>query len=154
MRRADRADASAIARVHIQAWRESFQHLLSAQTLAELDLDAHTQMWVDHLNDPTLRTYVAELNSKIVGFALVGSAEPGAPRSVELKMLYTLDETKGSGLGQGLLNAAVGSEPALLWVAVRNPRARAFYLKNGFVPDGTAKTIARWDGVVNERFVR
>jgi hypothetical protein len=33
-----------------------------------------------------------------------------------------------------LLDAAVGSAPAFLWVAVDNPRAHAFYARNGPEP--------------------
>ena len=42
----------------------------------------------------------------------------------------------GSGAGQLLLDAAVGSSGAYLWIADDNPRAFAFYTRNGFVPDG------------------
>lgn len=163
------ADAAGIAQAHIQAWRESFCEMLTPRALAELDLDEHTQMWAGHLKNPDLTTYVAEIHDaglkgaepdsegagpEIVGFALCGVAERGAPRSLELKMLYLVEREKGTGLGQGLFDAAVGTAPALLWVATRNPRAKAFYAKNGFAPDGTAKTIARWDNVVNERYLR
>jgi len=42
----------------------------------------------------------------------------------------------GSGAGQALLHAAVGDSPAYLWAADDNPRAEAFYRRNGFDPDG------------------
>jgi len=35
-----------------------------------------------------------------------------------------------------LLDAALGDQPALLWVAEQNPRAIAFYQRNGFSFDG------------------
>jgi predicted GNAT family N-acyltransferase len=38
-----------------------------------------------------------------------------------------------------------------LWVADPNPRAQAFYRKQGFVPDGTSKVE---DGVREIRMVR
>jgi hypothetical protein len=41
--------------------------------------------------------------------------------------------------------------PATLWVADPNPRAQAFYRKNGFVADGTVKTE---DDVREVRMVR
>ena len=42
----------------------------------------------------------------------------------------------GAGAGQRLLDADVGSGGAYLWIAEHNPRAFAFYTRNGFVPDG------------------
>ena len=38
--------------------------------------------------------------------------------------------------GQMLLDAALGDAGAYLWIAEDNPRAFAFYRRNGFVPDG------------------
>lgn len=51
----------------------------------------------------------------------------------------TVAETAGeeSGSGQALLEAALpAGTPAQLWVAEQNPRARRFYARNGFAPDG------------------
>jgi len=42
----------------------------------------------------------------------------------------------GSGVGQALLDNAVKSSAAFLWVVADNPRSQAFYRRNGFVPDG------------------
>jgi hypothetical protein len=42
-------------------------------------------------------------------------------------------------------------ESAVLWVADPNPRAQAFYLKHGFVADGTAQVQG---GVREIRMVR
>ena len=41
---------------------------------------------------------------------------------------------------QLLLDAAIGNGGAHLWIAEDNPRAFAFYLRNGFVPDGATAT--------------
>lgn len=49
----------------------------------------------------------------------------------------------GSGLGQALLDTAIGTEPAYLWIMAGNPRAEAFYRRNGFVPDGLAVRAGR-----------
>lgn len=147
-------DAATIADVQIASWRQSFQNLLTARTLAGLDADEHTRMWQESLSDPDLTTYLGEVNGAIVGFALTGPAEAGAPRPLELKMLYVLESAKGTGLGQELLDTAIGSRSAMLWVAVTNHRARSFYLRNGFEPDGALKTLPRWDNIVNLRVVR
>ena len=47
--------------------------------------------------------------------------------------------TGGTGLAQRLYNEAVGNRAAYLWVMRDNARARAFYARNGFLPDGAAK---------------
>ena len=42
-------------------------------------------------------------------------------------------------MAQRLYDEAVGGRDAYLWVLRDNARARAFYARNGFVPDGAAK---------------
>lgn len=54
----------------------------------------------------------------------------------QLVKLYLLPHAHGTGLGQALLDTAIGAGPAYLWIMAGNPRAEAFYRRNGFVPDG------------------
>ena len=75
-------------------------------------------------------------------------------RPVELTTLYLRAARHGSGLGQELLDAVLGDRPASLWVAEDNPRARRFYARNGFAPDGARQTLALWEGLVEVRLVR
>ena len=68
---------------------------------------------------------------------------PSTPR--QLGRLYVLPRRHGTGLGQALLDLALGVDPAYLWIMAGNPRAEAFYRRNGFVPDGlTAETGPTW----------
>ena len=46
----------------------------------------------------------------------------------------------GTGASDMLMDAALGDDPASLWVLEDNPRARAFYRRHGFDPDGAVKT--------------
>jgi GNAT superfamily N-acetyltransferase len=62
---------------------------------------------------------------------------PARPRR-QLSRLYTLPRAHGTGLGQALLDTAIGTEPAYLWIMAGNLRAEAFYRRNRFVPDGLA----------------
>jgi GNAT superfamily N-acetyltransferase len=75
----------------------------------------------------------------------VGQAEwerarsfPPAGVDRQLAKLYTLPRAHGSGLGQALLDTALGADPAYLWIMAGNPRAEAFYRRNRFLPDGLA----------------
>jgi hypothetical protein len=53
-----------------------------------------------------------------------------------------------------LLDAAIGDRPASLWVLDDNPRAREFYRRNGFAPDGAEKLDERWGSIREIRMVR
>jgi GNAT superfamily N-acetyltransferase len=144
VRRATASDAHAIATVHVAAWRETYAHLLPATQLAALDVQRRSEVWADILAEGITEVWVAESQvGDTAGVTVMGWASAstgrgaGAPRARELEGLYVLAGRHGSGAGQALLDAALGSSPAFLWVAADNPRPHAFYRRNGFTPDGT-----------------
>lgn len=139
VRRAVAEDAAGIAAVHIQAWREAYAHLVPAEALARLSLTQRELRWAELIPADTPHIWVALDGDRIVGWAS-NSHGHGTPRDRELEGLYLLASHYGSGAGQELVDAAIGTEPAFLWVAEDNPRARAFYARNGFVPDGAVDT--------------
>lgn len=69
-------------------------------------------------------------------------------------MIYVLASEYGSGAAQALLDATLGDSPASLWVADPNPRAQAFYRRNGFLPDGERTVAAKWENLAEIRMVR
>lgn len=139
VRPADVRDADAIAVVHVQAWREAYAHLLPAEFLAALDVDARAARWRGIIAEPDVDVLVATIGEQVVGWASAGPGRGERPRDRELEGIYVLAGHHGSGAGQALLDAAIGTAPAFLWVADGNPRAEAFYRRNGFERDGTVK---------------
>ena len=131
-------DAAGIARVHLQAWRESYAHLLPAAALAGLQQGPREAKWREIITTSGSNVWVACAGTDIVGWASAGAGrDDDAPRPRELNGIYVLASHYGSGAGQMLLDAALGDGGAYLWIADNNPRAFAFYRRNGFVPDGT-----------------
>ena len=65
---------------------------------------------------------------------------PPASTSLQLEKLYSRPAALGTGVGQALLDAAIGDAPAYLWLVDGNARAAAFYRRNGFRPDGVETT--------------
>jgi ribosomal protein S18 acetylase RimI-like enzyme len=140
VRPAELADARGIAAVHVQAWREAYAHLLAAETLARLSIEQRELRWRENLASTEFSTLVATDGDEIVGFATSGAGrDADSPRELELPSIYVLASHYGLGAGQQLLDVALGGRPAYLWVADDNPRARAFYARNGFQPDGVTK---------------
>jgi ribosomal protein S18 acetylase RimI-like enzyme len=134
------ADARGIAEVHVQAWREAYAHLIPADALARLSIDQRERRWRELLATPGSVTFVATHDGSVIGFATSGPGrDDDSPRELELPSIYILADHYGTGAGQQLLDAVLGGMPAFLWVADNNPRARAFYERNGFRPDGTTK---------------
>jgi len=137
------ADAVAIATVHAQSWRETYGRFVDdPDTNPWFDVGRRIGMWRSSLEEEELNVVVADADGSIVGFAAT-HLTPGADavRPEELQMLYVVESSHGSGAGQALLDAVLGDRPASLWVAADNPRAHAFYRRNGFRPDGAQSSF-------------
>ncbi|XAS63458.1 GNAT family N-acetyltransferase [Pseudarthrobacter sp. So.54] len=149
-------DAAAIARVHLQAWRESYAHLLPAAALAALRQGPREARWSQIIATADSDIWVACAGTDIIGWASAGTGrDDDAPRPRELNGIYVLASHYGSGAGQLLLDAAVGDGGAYLWIAQDNPRAFAFYRRNGFALDGsTAEHELAGTPVPIQRMVR
>jgi GNAT superfamily N-acetyltransferase len=137
-------DAEALGRMHWASWQEAYAPLLPGGFWTAEAEAARIAGWHRNLARPYPGsiTMVAVRDGEIVGHASSGPARPnataGAPvRDRELWSLYVLAAEYGTGLASRLLEAVLpAGTPAELWVFEANPRARAFYAKHGFVPDG------------------
>jgi GNAT superfamily N-acetyltransferase len=149
-------DARGIARVHVKVWQEAYAHLVPGDVLSRLSVDQRELRWNEIIPLANATIWVATDDDVVVGFAGSGpSRDPDSPRDLELQSLNVLASHHGTGAGQRLLDAAIGDAPAMLWVADDNPRARAFYARNGLLPDGTTKIgpVAGTD-ILEARLVR
>ena len=140
IRDAVEADVEGIARVHVQAWRESYKDFLSPEALGGMSVDERMQMWQGafaHPN-PKAKLLVAEAeDGEIVGFARGAPVRPEEPdllaAETEIFAIYLLDKAKRQGIGRRLMAgvfghlAAQGFRSAGLWVLKDNLPARRFY---------------------------
>ena len=156
VRSATTSDAEAIAQVHVRAWQQTYSHLVPAERLDALDPADRVERWRSILAGADESAWVAEVGGAVVGWATTSTRDPERhPRALELNGLYVLAAAHGTGVGQSLLDAAVADAPAFLWSAADNPRAQAFYRRNGFVADGERDEHPILDTPVQiARFVR
>ncbi|MBX3099333.1 MAG: GNAT family N-acetyltransferase [Salinibacterium sp.] len=147
-------DALDIATVRVHCWRETYT-FLSSELLGSMDPAVREESFRDMIELELGAFVVTEVDGEIRGFASSGPpAAADAPRDLELAMIYQLASMHGSGSGQALLDAAIGDAPAFLWTAELNPRAHAFYRRNGFVADGAREVRADWENLAELRMVR
>lgn len=93
-------------------------------------------------------------DGQAVGWAAHGPYRDGEVRTgdAELYALYVSPELLGTGIGRALLTESVrrcdaaGYRRMFLWVLRENIRARRFYERAGFRPDGTEEPFDA-DGV-------
>ncbi|MFC3623084.1 GNAT family N-acetyltransferase [Microbacterium aurantiacum] len=155
------SDADELAEVHVRTWEETYAELLPAGFFDDVHRRRRRDMW-HHLlgagsrDDSLIR--IAVHDDAIIGFGMAGPSEPrddGPPGSTrQLYMLYVLEAHHGHGVGQRLLDTVAGTDAMTLWVAKENPRAIAFYRRNGFVLDGTEKSDPGAPAITDARMVR
>ena len=133
IRRATRDDCEGIARVHVQAWEESYRGVLPDRALEPYDFERRFAEWSEILAEDASIAYVACDGECIVGFAyaLENHDEPGY--DALLSTLYVLAAYHRRGIAVRLLEAldAALREYGLdgMWLLTlrdRNP-ARGFY---------------------------
>ena len=148
VRTATPPDAPAIAQVHVRSWQSGYAGIVPADYLDGLDTDTWTESWARWLAagpaDDVI-TWVANAGPDVVGFATVGPARDADARQSEREIysIYLLPDAWGSGVARELMRTVVDAAgertPLSLWVLADNERARRFYRRHGFVPDGKEK---------------
>lgn len=146
-------DASAFAACHVACWREAYATLWGDERLAELDESELVARRRAAIEEGAAHHFVAERDNEVVGIAIAGPArDEDSPTELELYDIYVRAAHYGTGVSTGLLDAALAGQPASLWTYRDNPRASAFYVNQGFIPDGSERNDAA--GVLELRMVR
>lgn len=124
------ADAPAIARVHVDSWRQTYRGLLPVSVLAGLSYDARQQMWQGALSNPNWSgtMWLAHTQQQVVGFAVGGPARELQERyHAELWAIYLLHNFQKQGVGRNLFMRLAqslyqrGYRNWFLWVVQGNP---------------------------------
>lgn len=139
-------DAEALARLGTDTFTDTFGHLYQPNDL-EIFLQNHSSAnWAKELADSAFAVRVAEVDGTMVGYAKLGPPHlPFEPRgeAAELRQLYVLEEMKGQGVAHTLIEWVIErarerrADHLYLSVFTENLRARRFYEKLGFEPEGT-----------------
>ena len=141
-------DALAIETIRVRGWQVAYRHVFPAEELDRQPVDE--SRWRARLLSPPpgWTTLVAEREGRVVGFASVGPSRDERALG-ELYAIYVDPDEWSTGAGRDLLERAEAVlrrayAEALLWVLEENPRARRFYERAGWWPDGARKAEDRW----------
>ena len=135
------ADAQAIARVHVEAWRESYRGLVPERVIEALSVNRNAGMWAailaggaSSIVHTVERLGIAADEAELVGFGSATDARsPKLGASGEITAIYLLESVKRRGIGRRLLTGLLGAlaerghRSAGLWVLVDNLGTRRFY---------------------------
>ena len=176
IRSASPADAAQIAAVQRASWLAAYQGIISRQVIDRVTVpDGGARIRQSFRTRPWQRMIVAtpdEAQAGIVGYASFGPETDvlGAPwphplstdgeerRVAELYALYVHPAWWSTGTGRALMDrvlartAAAGYSSITLWVLRDNERARRFYERAGFAPDGASNVLTSLAGVLELRY--
>lgn len=146
LREAVTADAPAIAQVQVASWQAAYRHLLPADWLAAMSVQSRCEQWQQVLSVPHA-VAVTCVDGRVLGFVSAGpSRDAGAPAGTqEVYALYVHPDAWSQGHGAALLGwaraacRARGGGRLTLWAIVGNDRGRAFYERQGLVPEPGAR---------------
>ncbi len=139
------ADADIMGALHVEVWRQTYAGMMSTEALAAMDPADRASMWrriAENANAREAegnRVRIAQHVStgELVGFAFVGPArDDDAPTPTQLWAINVLATHQGTGVAGRLLAETLGDRDGYLWVVEGNARARSFYRRHGFEPDG------------------
>ncbi|WP_285782789.1 GNAT family N-acetyltransferase [Microbispora sp. NBRC 16548] len=117
IRRAEPADAEAIAAVHVRSWQAAYPGLMPQAYLDGLTPAMRLPVWERLLGEsspPRTEVLVAEADGSVAGFAALGPDRDDDvdPASVaEISAIYLMPEVWGAGVGGRLMAAALDSSP-------------------------------------------
>lgn len=144
------ADVSAMAALHVRAWRATYTGLIPDAFLAGLKVEDREAMWRRSVTAPELAPaerviLVAALAGSVVGFVAAGHARGDDEFGMGEVYAINVDPPAwGRGAGGALLAAATAwldgrFATSILWVVEGNQRARALYARAGWSVDGATK---------------
>ncbi len=142
IRRAQKSDAAAIGRVHVETWQSTYAGMLPDAMLAGMSDVRQSAYWSRLLADPGEARGVFVADDEEMGVVGFGSCGPvrdppegldeREARVGEVYTLYVEPDFQNRGLGRRLLDAlfrqlrADGYDTAVLWMLADNP-TRFFY---------------------------
>ena len=145
------ADAERIAEINVRGWQHAYAGLMPAQLLDALQIAPRAERLVERFSSGTGAAgyVVVDERDAAAGYCWFGSYRPdddvpdgpGDPDPTwgEIYALYVDPAVIGTGAGGTLMRAALtdlAPRPVALWVLEQNARARGFYARFGFLPDG------------------
>jgi len=174
IRSASTADAAEISGVQRDSWLAAYQGIIAHEIIDRVTApDGGARVRQVFRTRPWQRMVVAADGQEIVGYASFGPEldvfapwphpiSPAGQRGQvgELYALYVHPAWWSTGTGRALIDhvlakvSRAGYPCVMLWVLERNARARTFYERAGFRPDGASHVLEGLGGVIEIRYRR
>jgi len=161
VRLAQSADRSRLAEIHVVGWRWAYRGLVSdTELFVDRTVVQGLDFW-DRVLATNPRGALVYDDGIVKGLCLhMACRDQDAPEAWEVGALYVEPAFARSGVGAALVAGAEaaargeGRGQVKLWVLAENPRARAFYESQGYVPDGVTQVLPEWNDAVELRYTK
>jgi ribosomal protein S18 acetylase RimI-like enzyme len=150
LRVADPDDVDQLAAVFLDCWRISYAQVMPAPLVESMTAEKARAMWAEAVRRPGQTIVIAAEDGPphaVLGFVGFRLQEDGGGY---VSSLYVSPNLQGGGVGRLLLGEAEkelresGAQTARLWVFEDNAPSRAFYVRQGWRPDGRRGTLPEW----------
>jgi ribosomal protein S18 acetylase RimI-like enzyme len=171
------ADAAQVGAVQRETWFAAYAGIIAAEVIDRVTVpDDGARVRQSFRTRPWQRMLVAAGSEagEVVGYASYGpetdvlnapwphplTADGENGRVAELYALYVRPACWSTGTGRALMDrvlaraGAAGYQAVTLWVLRDNERARRFYERAGFAPDGATNVLAGLGGISEVRYRR
>src|SRR5215467_12248125 len=134
-RKARPGDAEAVARIYVEAWRDTYPLVLPIRILAGMTVEGQSARWRNAISIAAREAVYVVENEKgtVLGMTSMGRArDSGLGYDAEIYTLYVDPLMTGAGIGRTLLSGAFdalserGHTRCVIWAHAGNP-ARFFY---------------------------
>lgn len=147
--RADASLADILGQVHAQSWQAAYHGLVPEEILVEFTPRRRAEIFKSAMADSPIEYYLFQMEEAPVGLAMLwASHEAHMPDTVgELYAIYFHPDAWGKGGPKQAMEfclnrlSQLGFTQVNIWVLENNMRARRFYEKFGFLPDGREKEL-------------
>ncbi|WP_405666578.1 GNAT family N-acetyltransferase [Streptomyces sp. NBC_01166] len=153
-------DCAAVADIRVRGWRWAYAGMIPQAYLDAMDVDEDAERRRARLaaGGGPVNLVAGAPDAAVTGWACYGPCRDGSgrPGSGELYALYVHPDRIGTGTGRALLTEvtararADGFAAMSLWVLKENTRARRFYERAGFRPDGAEEAFDTGGAMVPE----
>lgn len=160
IRKAVPEDALCMAEILTKSWMSAYKNIIPMEDLIQYtNVERRLAMFQQHLADPKENYYLALSDDVPCGLFMFGdSRDEDLADYGEIVAFYLLEEYWGNGLGKEMMANALHImqsmkyTDACLWVFKENTRARKFYEKCGFIPDGAEKISKFGNNAIEVRY--
>jgi diamine N-acetyltransferase len=161
IRKATESDGPRIAEIQCYGWRFAYKDIISEKYLyTKVSVYDRAKRFYDKKEYEDRFFYVFEDDELVHGFMRMRACRnEDKKEAFELCVLYVEPLLQGRGTGTALLQfceqtaIAQGINEIVLWVLRENKKARGFYEKNGYAPDGKTQYLENI-GATEIRYVK